>query len=125
MRFRPLRSLALVAFLFLGWSSRSSAAEPKPNIIFILADDYGWRDVGCYGSTFYETPNLDKLAAQGMRFTNAYAACNVCSPTRASIITGKYPARLHLTDWLPGKNGGTPVAVQFILPFEFVMPEKK
>jgi arylsulfatase A-like enzyme len=78
------------------------AAKP-PNIIFILADDLGWRDLGCYGSTFYETPHLDALAAQGMRFTDAYAACNVCSPTRASILTGKYPARLRLTDWLPGR----------------------
>lgn len=75
----------------------------RPNIVFILADDLGWRDLGCYGSTFHETPNLDRLAGQGMRFTNAYAACNVCSPTRASILTGKYPARLHITDWLPGR----------------------
>jgi arylsulfatase A-like enzyme len=79
-------------------------AEPqKPNFVFILIDDMGWKDLGCYGSTFYETPNCDKLAAQGMRFTNGYAACPVCSPTRASIMTGKYPARLHLTDWLPGQ----------------------
>ena len=79
-------------------------ADQRPNIIFILADDLGWRDLGCYGSAFYETPNLDRLAKQGVRFTNAYAACNVCSPTRASILTGKYPARLHLTDWLPGRK---------------------
>jgi arylsulfatase A-like enzyme len=80
------------------------AATARPNIIFILADDLGWRDLGCYGSRFYETPHLDRLAAQGMRFTDAYAACNVCSPTRASILCGKYPARLHLTDWLPGRT---------------------
>ncbi|MCF6286095.1 MAG: sulfatase-like hydrolase/transferase, partial [Candidatus Hydrogenedentes bacterium] len=66
----------------------------KPNFLFILADDLGWKDLGCYGSTFYETPNLDRLAATGMRFTNAYAACPVCSPTRASILSGKYPARM-------------------------------
>jgi arylsulfatase A-like enzyme len=78
-------------------------AAEKPNLIFFLADDLGWADLGCYGSTFYETPNLDRLATQGMRFTDAYAACSVCSPTRASILTGKYPARLHLTDWLPGQ----------------------
>ncbi len=84
----------------------ASAAEQPPNVIFILADDLGWRDLGCYGSTFYETPNLDRLAAQGVRFTDAYAACNVCSPTRASILSGKYPARLHLTDWLPGRPDG-------------------
>jgi len=82
-----------------------AAAKPQlPNVIFILADDLGWKDLGCYGSTFYETPNLDSLAKRGMRFTDAYAACCVCSPTRASILTGKYPARLHLTDWLPGKK---------------------
>lgn len=74
----------------------------RPNIVFILADDLGWADLGCYGSAFHETPNIDRLASQGMRFTDAYAACNCCSPTRASILTGKYPARLHLTDWIPG-----------------------
>jgi len=64
----------------------------------------GWADVGCFGSKYYETPHIDHLATQGMRFTNAYAACPVCSPTRASIMTGKYPARLHLTDWIPGEG---------------------
>jgi arylsulfatase A-like enzyme len=73
---------------------------PKPNIVFILVDDLGWRDLGCYGSTFYETPNLDRLAAQGMRFTDAYASCPVCSPTRASILTGRYPARVGVTDYI-------------------------
>ena len=80
----------------------------SPNFIFILVDDLGWRDVGYYvgygynGSTYYETPNINKLARQGMRFTDAYAACPVCSPTRASIMAGKYPARMHLTDWIHG-----------------------
>src|SRR5438046_2855072 len=63
----------------------TSAQPARPNIVFILADDLGQRDLGCYGSTFYETPNLDVLARSGMRFTDAYAACNVCSPTRAAI----------------------------------------
>jgi arylsulfatase A-like enzyme len=76
----------------------------KPNIIFILIDDMGWRDIGCYGSDFYETPNLDRLAAQGMTFTDAYAACPVCSPTRASILTGKYPATVGVTDWIDSEN---------------------
>jgi arylsulfatase A-like enzyme len=75
-----------------------------PNIVFFLVDDLGWRDVGCYGSSFYETPHIDQLAAEGVRFNQAYAACPVCSPTRASILTGKYPARLQLTDWLPGRR---------------------
>ncbi len=74
----------------------------KLNFVFFLIDDLGWTDVACYGSTFYKTPSIDKLASQGMKFTDAYAACPVCSPTRASILTGKYPARLHLTDWIKG-----------------------
>jgi len=79
-------------------------AQKKPNVILILADDMGWTDLSCYGSKFYESPNIDKLASSGMKFTNAYSACNVCSPTRASILTGKSPARLHLTDWIPGQK---------------------
>lgn len=77
--------------------------NPKPpNIIVFLVDDLGWADTRCYGSSFYETPNIDKLAAKGIRFTNAYAACTVCSPSRAAFLTGKYPARLQLTDWIKG-----------------------
>lgn len=76
----------------------------KPNVIFFLVDDLGWTDLGCYGSSFYETPNLDRFAAENMRFTSAYAACHVSSPTRASILTGKYPATLNMTDWLPGRK---------------------
>jgi arylsulfatase A-like enzyme len=82
----------------------SAAQDRRPNIIFLLLDDLGWRDFGCYGNTLHETPNVDALAAEGVRFTNAYAACPVCSPTRASVMTGKYPARLHLTDWIPGRR---------------------
>jgi len=81
-----------------------SAPRRKPNFLFFLVDDLGWKDLGCYGSTFHDTPNLDKLAASGMRFTDAYAACPVCSPTRASIVTGKHPARLGITDWIPGQR---------------------
>lgn len=77
--------------------------EQPPHIIFILADDLGWTDLGCYGSTFYETPNIDRLAGEGMRFTDAYAACPVSSPTRACYQTGKYPARLGMTDYLMGR----------------------
>lgn len=79
--------------------------EKRMNIIFFLVDDLGWSDVQCNNpSTFYETPNINQLASQGTRFSNAYAACHVCSPSRASILTGKYPARLQLTDWLPGRK---------------------
>jgi len=89
-----------------GSSGHSSGVPTKknPNFLFILADDLGWSQLGCYGSGFYETPNIDRLATEGMRFTDAYAACPVCSPTRASIMTGKYPARLHLTDFIAGGN---------------------
>jgi arylsulfatase A-like enzyme len=69
-----------------------------------LVDDLGWTDVGCYGSDYHQTPNIDRLAAEGIRFTDAYAACNACSPTRAAILTGMYPARLRLTDWIPGQR---------------------
>ncbi|OGV70952.1 MAG: hypothetical protein A2283_17365 [Lentisphaerae bacterium RIFOXYA12_FULL_48_11] len=81
---------------------KAAGDKKKPNFVFILIDDMGQRDVGCYGSKIHETPNIDKLASQGMLFTDGYAACPVCSPTRASIMTGKYPARLHLTDWIAG-----------------------
>jgi arylsulfatase A len=70
------------------------------NFVFILIDDLGWMDTGFSGSRFYETPAIDRLAQRSVRFTNAYAACPVCSPTRAAILTGKYPARLHLTDYI-------------------------
>jgi arylsulfatase A-like enzyme len=76
----------------------------RPNFVFVLADDLGWADLGCYGSKYHETPNLDRLAADGMRFTDAYAACPVCSPTRASLLSGKWPARLRLTNFLVGEK---------------------
>ncbi|MCK9506911.1 MAG: sulfatase [Pigmentiphaga sp.] len=76
----------------------------QPNVVFILADDLGWSDLECYGSNFYETPNINKLAKQGVMFTDSYAACHVSSPTRGSILTGQYPARTNLTDWLPGRK---------------------
>ena len=79
-----------------------ATSKRPPNIVFFLVDDMGWTDPHCYGNDFHETPNIDRLAAEGMRFTNAYAACPVCSPTRASIMTGKYPATLNLTDFIPG-----------------------
>ncbi|MBL7222414.1 MAG: sulfatase, partial [Candidatus Brocadiae bacterium] len=98
-----LRSLGMGAAAAVGRGAfGAEAATARPNVVFILIDDMGWTDAGCFGSTFYETPAVDRLAAEGMRFTDAYAACPVCSPTRASIMTGKYPARLHLTNWFYG-----------------------
>ena len=75
--------------------------------MFILIDDLGWGDLGCYGSTFYETPDLDRLAAEGTLFTDAYAACPVCSPTRASLLTGRYPARVGVTQYIGGHRRGS------------------
>jgi len=81
---------------------QNSTLKKKPNFVFILIDDLGWTDLAGCGSDLYESPNIDKLFAGGMKFTNAYAACTVCSPTRASIMTGKYPATVNITDWIPG-----------------------
>ena len=89
----------LILVSFLGCKVKSTQNE-KPNIILLLVDDLGWKDVGYMGSKFYETPNIDNLASQSMTFTNAYSACAVCSPTRASIQTGRYPSRIGVTDWI-------------------------
>lgn len=97
-----IKTIGLGAVSFLMPVSCRKSGMNKPNFVFFLVDDLGWTDLGCYGSSFYETPNIDRLAKESMRFTDAYAACPVCSPTRASILTGKYPARLNITDWIPG-----------------------
>lgn len=98
--------IALSLLLLPGISVASSEGETKrpPNIVIILIDDLGYADVGCFGSTLYETPNIDRLAKNGMRFTNGYASCPVCSPTRAALMTGKHPARLRLTNFLKGRR---------------------
>ncbi len=97
----------------------------KPNFVFILVDDMGWPDIGCYGHKFHETPNIDRLASQGMKFTDAYAACPVCSPTRASIYSGQYPARIGITDfitghWRPWEKLISPINRQQYMPLETV-----
>ncbi|QDT14950.1 sulfatase [Alienimonas californiensis] len=97
-------ALPFVALLLTAAVAPDAAGDERPNIVLVFADDLGQRDLGCYGSPFYETPHVDALAARGVRFTNAYAACPVCSPTRASVYTGRYPARLPLTDWLKGRR---------------------
>jgi arylsulfatase A-like enzyme len=101
-----VKTVAVVWGILLAWlPTPVGYTQPaRPNVLLILADDLGWRDLGCYGSQFHETPNIDHFASQSVRFTQAYAACHVCSPTRASLMTGKYPARLHLTDWLTGRK---------------------
>jgi len=99
-----MRSL-LIASLCLFAGLAQSAAPQHPNILFILVDDYGIKDVGVEGSTFYETPHIDALARGGMRFMRGYAACQVCSPSRASILLGRYPSRHGITDWIGAEVG--------------------
>jgi arylsulfatase A len=92
--------LAGLPFLAL----QTGRQQRPPNVILCLIDDLGWTDLGCYGSDYYRTPNIDRFAAQSLKFTQAYSACTVCSPSRAGIMTGKYPARLHITDYIPGEQ---------------------
>ncbi len=111
MRSMPLLVVMLASSLSL---AAGAATQARPNFVFLLIDDMGWTDGGCFGSRFYQTPQIDALAAAGTRFTQAYAACAVCSPTRAALMTGKYPARLHVTDYIPGE--GAPRNSRFLLP---------
>src|SRR6476469_5441382 len=91
------------ATLLLVCAASIAAAAEKPNIVLILADDLGINDLSCYGRKDQATPNLDRLATEGVRFTTAYCAQSICSPSRAALLTGKSPARLHLTNFLPGR----------------------
>lgn len=99
---RHLWKPSLAVTFFIALMLPCVAAPKKLNVVLILADDLGWTDLACFGSKLYETPNIDRLARAGVKFTQAYAACCVCSPTRGAILTGKYPARTHITDWIPG-----------------------
>lgn len=102
----PLAVILLLATTVECQATRSPSPEPSspPNVVLFLVDDLGWADLGVQGSTFYETPEVDRLAASGMRFTDAYAASPVCSPTRAAIMTGRHPVRVGITDWIPGAD---------------------
>jgi arylsulfatase A-like enzyme len=117
-------------FLFIGCQQKQKTVEKqKLNFLFILADDYGYHDLSISGSKFYETPNIDRIASEGMIFTDGYATCQVCSPSRASIMSGKFPARHGITDWIGAKTGEewskTGRATQ-LLPPEYVhaLPHK-
>src|SRR5438132_14270094 len=96
--------VVLSALRLLTACATSAAAPWRPNIVVILADDLGISDLGCYGADLHETPRLDGLAKESVLFRQAYASAPVCSPTRAALMTGKHPARLRLTDWLPGRG---------------------
>lgn len=102
-----MRYPRLLLCLFALFALAGRAAE-KLNVVVILADDLGWTDLACFGSDLYQTPNVDRLAREGMKFTQAYSACTVCSPTRASLMSGKYPARVRVTDWIPGRPPANP-----------------
>jgi arylsulfatase A-like enzyme len=118
-----LRFLTALLLAPLAALHAADAPKPKPNVIVILADDLGWADLSCYGSTFHESPNLDQLAAQGMRFTQAYSSSPYCSPSRAAIMTGRHPARVKITDYIPsnGKSGKLlPAEMKMELPLEEV-----
>ena len=126
----PLRSLrnatvvmAVFFMLSLAFGSSAPAASTdarQPNFVLILVDDLGWTDLTCQGSKYFETPNVDRLAAQGMRFTDGYAACAVCSPTRAAVQTGRYPARVGVTDWIRAKFQGGHIGPDGENPVEYV-----
>jgi len=107
MKQKIIVSTAAVTLLGAGLTQckpKEEKTEKPMNVVFFLVDDLGWSDIGCYGSSFYETPNIDRFAKDGVRFSSAYAACHVSSPSRASIMTGMYPASINLTDWLPGRR---------------------
>lgn len=100
-----LKKVFAIFFLLLSITEvHAQKKNTHPNIIVILTDDLGWADLSSYGSSFYETPVLDELAKNGIKFTNAYATSPVCSPTRASLLTGKYPTKTGVTDWIPGRS---------------------
>lgn len=117
---KTLTSLAAAALavLLLGLPAAAAPAKRPPNLVLILIDDMGWMDIAANGSKYYRTPHIDHLASEGVRFTQAYAPAAVCSPSRAAILTGKSPARLHLTDWIPGDehSGGAPAQRRFTQP---------
>lgn len=104
MNRREFVKLCGVAAAGAGFSCRAAEGGRAPNMLFIIVDDLGWKDVSYNERREWQTPNIDRIAAEGMEFTDAYSAAPLCSPTRASIMTGKYPARLHLTNWIPGRK---------------------
>lgn len=114
----PRLAVAWISLLILASAGCDGGGGPGedglPNFVFFLIDDLGFRDLGVFGSTFHLTPNIDALARSGMRFNQAYAASPVCSPTRASILTGKHPARLDITDWIGGAQRGELVPADYV-----------
>ncbi|WP_298239004.1 sulfatase [uncultured Algibacter sp.] len=121
--------IILSAFLLIACAKTEDEKPKKPNIVFIIADDLGYTDIGAFGSSFYDTPNIDKLTNDGVKYTSGYANCPVCSPSRASFQTGKYPVATGVTDWIKGRKAfqGTTVNDRWIVPdteFELKLTEK-
>ena len=123
------KTLSVILIVSLALIQRSEAAErlQAPNILFILVDDMGWRDLACYGHQIHETPHIDRLASQGMRFTDAYAACPICAPSRAAIMTGKLPSRTGYVDNFISETQGNRLSRssdrQFLKLEEFTLAE--
>jgi arylsulfatase A len=128
MRITKLRTVIICSMLCIQ-VARVFGQSAKPNIVFIMADDLGYTDLSCYGNPYNRTPNIDSLAIRGLKFRQAYSACPVCSPSRAAIMTGKYPARLHLTNFIAGdrKDTASPVLpakwTKFLLSSETTLAE--
>ena len=123
MKFSPHNLATLVtlaAVTFLPLVLLAPVQAERPNFVFVLVDDLGSQDLGYAGSTFYESPNIDALAASGMRFNQGYAACRVCSPSRASIMTGKATVRHGITDFIGAKTGMAWNRDDMVLPAEYV-----
>jgi arylsulfatase A len=120
--FRILSCLIAVALLAV--AVPTTHADNKLNVVLILIDDMGWMDLSCQGSKYYETPHIDSLAAQGIRFTDGYAACAVCPPTRASVMTGQYPGRIRITDWIRARFQGGKVPANGKNPGGLTTPRK-
>ena len=119
-RWYRLSFWGLLACTALFCQSSFADDSNKPNVVVILVDDLGWMDLSCQGSDYFKTPNIDALAAGGMRFTNAYAACAVCSPTRAAMMTGKYPDRVGITDWIRARFQRGKVGTPKVTPTKYV-----
>jgi arylsulfatase A-like enzyme len=118
----PLLAILGLCLAVGGCATAGTTDDSAPNFLVIIIDDLGWTDAGVYGSSFYETPHINRLAAEGARFTQFYTASPVCSPTRASIMSGKHPARLGLTNWIGGEAKGRLLQAEYIrqLPLEEV-----
>ena len=99
-----MKKIRIGKLLYLAAMAGCFCADAKPNILFILIDDMGWKDIGCAGSAYYKTPHIDRLASEGIRFLNAYSAAPVCTPSRGAIFSGKYPARTKLTTVFKGRS---------------------